>query len=295
MKNEIQDNREVKPEPVAEKKDFQQPPAATKKAVQKPMKLNNLDDVYSFAKKLRKYITDNNLSVNIQGREYAYVDGWKFALVSFGLVPIVSKPERVDGGKVAYIFSRWQEFTKKGVKDRKLVPYFAGTNEQIAEIQRKKYPPDHEHVAEYFAYRCDCDLKNMATGEIVGTGTALCTNIESKKTGFDEYAVLSMAQTRAIGKAARNLIGFVMNHAGLESTPAEEMEPLVDPMMPPTGNQDGPENSGDPYADIKIVVSDCKTLQELSDLWDKYPENHKDKIFQQIVKNKKIQLTTPQK
>ena len=33
-----------------------------KKAVQKPLKLNNLEDVYSFAKKLRKYITDNKLS-----------------------------------------------------------------------------------------------------------------------------------------------------------------------------------------------------------------------------------------
>jgi hypothetical protein len=33
-----------------------------------------------------------------------------------------------------------------------------------------------------------------------------------------------MAQTRAIGKAYRNLIGWVMKMTGYESTPAEEMK-----------------------------------------------------------------------
>lgn len=58
----------------------------------------------------------------------------------------------------------------------------------------------------------------------VGRGFALCSKEEDKKKSFDEYAVLSMAQTRAIGKAYRNLIGWVMKLAGYEPTPAEEME-----------------------------------------------------------------------
>lgn len=59
-------------------------------------------------------------------------------------------------------------------------------------------------------------------------GAAICSNKESSKKGFDEYAVLSMAQTRAIGKAYRNRIGWVMKLAGYEATPSEEMPKMGD-------------------------------------------------------------------
>ena len=62
------------------------------------------------------------------------------------------------------------------------------------------------------------------TGRIVSTGFAICSKTESKKSSFDEYAILSMAQTRAIGKAYRNLIGWVVKMAGYEATPAEEIK-----------------------------------------------------------------------
>lgn len=59
--------------------------------------------------------------------------------------------------------------------------------------------------------------------KLIGVGIALCSSKEGSKKGFDEYAILSMAQTRAIGKAYRNIIGWVMKLAGYESTPSEEM------------------------------------------------------------------------
>jgi hypothetical protein len=68
-----------------------------------------------------------------------------------------------------------------------------------------------------------CDIINMKTGAVMGRGFALCSNKESTKKSFDEYAVLSMAQTRAIGKAYRNLLGWVMKLAQFEATPSEEM------------------------------------------------------------------------
>lgn len=61
-------------------------------------------------------------------------------------------------------------------------------------------------------------------GRVISTGFALCSKEETKKRSFDEYAILSMAQTRAIGKAYRNLIGWVVKAAGYEATPAEEMK-----------------------------------------------------------------------
>jgi hypothetical protein len=67
-------------------------------------------------------------------------------------------------------------------------------------------------------------VKLMKDDKNVGIGIALCSNKEGKKKSFDEYAILSMAQTRAIGKAYRNLMGWVIKLAGYESVPAEEMK-----------------------------------------------------------------------
>lgn len=75
-----------------------------------------------------------------------------------------------------------------------------------------------------YKYWAKCELRNIHTDKIVGTGEAICTNQETRKKNFDEYAVFSMAQTRAIGKAYRNLLGWLMKVAGYEGTPAEEME-----------------------------------------------------------------------
>lgn len=68
------------------------------------------------------------------------------------------------------------------------------------------------------------DIVEKRTDKVVSSGFALCSTKESKKRSFDEYAILSMAQTRAIGKAYRNYIGWVMKLAGYEATPAEEMK-----------------------------------------------------------------------
>lgn len=69
------------------------------------------------------------------------------------------------------------------------------------------------------------EVIDKKTGNVVSVGYAICSSQEHKKAGFDEYAILSMAQTRAIGKAYRNLIGWVIKMAGYESTPAEEIKP----------------------------------------------------------------------
>jgi hypothetical protein len=72
-------------------------------------------------------------------------------------------------------------------------------------------------------WRADVEIVSLKTGEVISRGFAICSSKESKKKAFDEYAILSMAQTRAIGKAYRNVIGWVMKAAGYEGTPQEEM------------------------------------------------------------------------
>lgn len=60
-------------------------------------------------------------------------------------------------------------------------------------------------------------------GQTVGAAEAMCTRAESKWRDSDEYAIRSMAQTRAVSKSLSMPLRFVMQLAGFEGTPAEEM------------------------------------------------------------------------
>jgi len=110
-------------------------------------------------------------------------------------------------------------------------------------------------------WKADVEIVNLKTGEIVSRGFAVCSNKESKKKSFDEYAVLSMAQTRAIGKAYRNCIGWVMKLAGYETTPSEEMPKPETTMRAPTANtpvEEKPVDATD-YVCHGITKSGCGT------------------------------------
>lgn len=98
---------------------------------------------------------------------------------------------------------------------------FAGTRFGIIPIagNPKRLERDDEII-----YECTCDLINVATGQVVGHGYALCSSKEQSKRGFAEYALASMAQTRSIGKAYRNLLSWLMKSSGFEPTPFEEMD-----------------------------------------------------------------------
>jgi hypothetical protein len=61
-------------------------------------------------------------------------------------------------------------------------------------------------------------------GRVVGAAEAMCTKSEGKPwNNRPDYALRSMAQTRATSKALRGPLGFVVTLAGYEATPAEEM------------------------------------------------------------------------
>lgn len=61
------------------------------------------------------------------------------------------------------------------------------------------------------------------TGNVVGAAEAMCTNNEGRWRRADPYAIRSMAQTRAVSKALRMPLGFIMHLAGYSTTPAEEL------------------------------------------------------------------------
>jgi hypothetical protein len=61
-------------------------------------------------------------------------------------------------------------------------------------------------------------------GNIISQAEAMCLRTERNWARRDEFAIRSMAQTRASAKALRNAFGWVVELAGYASTPAEEME-----------------------------------------------------------------------
>lgn len=133
------------------------------------------DETLSLATDLAKFIRENKLTHNVQGKEYVNVEGWQYAGSRLGIVPIV---------------------------------------EQVIDMS-------HDAEIKYTARVSLFDLRSQQT---VGAGFAVCSNKENGKKFYAEYAIASMAQTRAIGKAYRNILAWIIRAAGYEPTPAEEMD-----------------------------------------------------------------------
>ncbi|MVN74909.1 hypothetical protein GO988_01070 [Hymenobacter sp. HMF4947] len=150
--------------------------AAAKKTVRvESYDIAKSDETLDLAKDLAKFIKDNKLSTQVQGKEFVNVEGWQYAGSRLGIVPIVEHVINVS-------------------------------NDQELKYQAK------------------VTLYDLRHGTTVGAGFAICSNKESGKKFYQEFAIASMAQTRAVGKAYRNILAWIIRAAGYEPTPAEEME-----------------------------------------------------------------------
>lgn len=149
-------------------------------------------------------------------------------------------------------------------------------------------------------YMATCEVRNITSGQLVATGIALCSNKEKTKRFFDEYAILSMAQTRAIGKAYRNLLAWLMKAAGFEATPAEEMDfakdetPIKKPKVVEVVAEEVPV-----YINRDAIVRDIQAASRIKDLTDIFfsDKNYieKDEQLMKLMTAKKESLTTKKK
>lgn len=139
----------------------------------------NSNETLHLAQDVAKFIRENRLFHNIQGKAYVNVEGWQYAGARLGILPVVDKLERTDseGGE--------------------------------------------------YKYQAEVKLLNLRSQQVVGSGFAICSNKEFGKKAYQEFAIASMAQTRAIGKAYRNILAWIIRAAGYEPTPAEEMDYMI--------------------------------------------------------------------
>lgn len=81
-------------------------------------------------------------------------------------------------------------------------------------------------------YEAKVVLRHLS-GYEVGAGEAICSSRERNWSNRDEYAIKSMAQTRAVGKACRLSFSWIMALAGYAAAPAEEMVDAKPSIKPP--------------------------------------------------------------
>ena len=115
-------------------------------------------------------------------------------------------------------------------------------------------------------YWATCEVRNIATGQVVSIGHAIC----------------SMAQTRAEGKAYRLLLGWLMKAAGFEATPAEEMDFAKEP-APYIKKHTTKE-------DLTTAIDFCENVQELKHLYELNQELIKKEKLAELFTNAKNNL-----
>jgi len=119
-------------------------------------------------------------------------------------------------------------------------------------------------VADYPVEAWEARVEVYHNGQIRGAAEALCGRDEPSWKGRPSYALRSMAQTRAMAKALRLPLGFIMKLAGFEATPADEMTDITPSDSFPTS----PE-SVSPIADgpTKIIAAE---VEKRTPKWTKY-------------------------
>ena len=166
-------------------------------AIQKKMiesyDISDSNQTMHLAQDLARFIKENKLFHNIQGKAYVNVEGWQYAGARLGILPVIEELSNIS-------------------------VYRDGELEEIK-------------------YQAKVKLMDLKSQQIVGSGFALCSNKESGKRNYQEFAIASMAQTRAIGKAYRNILAWIIRAAGYEPTPAEEMDYMTKSAKTPITNK----------------------------------------------------------
>lgn len=220
------------------------------------LSISDPEVVIKIANKVKKYVLSQGLTTEIQGSDYVQVEGWQYAASLFGLTSktLETRNESIYEDTVF----KWRGWDKK----------------TRSYVERK-----HTTYGK-FRYFSTVAFFNQE-GREIARGESMCTNQEVKKHTFDEYAIQSMAQTRAQGKAARMALAFIIKAAGYKPTPAEEM-------------QDNEENENvvrDLPKEIKKKISGFKDEQSLKAWANDMSQWHSNVEFMHLVRSKIMELS----
>lgn len=188
----------------------------------------------------------------------------------------------IEGQKLYKIIGKKKHVYVEGWTTLGFMTGVFATIEYTNKLEREPMPkrrPELVYEAKAVAKRAD--------GTIIGVAEAMCSSYEDNWKGRDEYAIRSMAQTRAISKALRMPLGWIMTLKGYAGTPAEEMDGIKKPMN--NGAKTAPKKPSKPIDDAidvehevkqeKIITDDLEITDDLQQELCKIP-----KLKQAILK-----------
>lgn len=173
------------------------------------------------------------LYTQIRDRRHVLVEGWTLLGSMLGIFPV-----EVWTRKVTDESGEWAEPTMKTVT----VTRDDGSSYERTVLDR---PGRGGWEARVEARTID--------GQVVGAAEMECRWSESSWETRDSYALRSMAQTRAASKALRMPLGFIVQLAGFDATPAEEMIGIRDAARQETSSYQCP-SCGSPVYDNRADI-----------------------------------------
>lgn len=139
------------------------------------------------------------------------------------------------------------------------------------------------------SYEAYIEIVKFKDGMVVGGASAICSRSEKRWSTADDYAVRSMAVTRATGKAFRVGFSWIVTLAGYAPTNAEEMpeheyinieatpsKPVYVP-LPPAPNKSGYQPQNKNHQDVMMKQLQARKVPE--DLWDEVGNAMAGKAF----------------
>jgi hypothetical protein len=147
--------------------------------------------------------------------------------VKLGMLDVA--PEQVVNRATKIANALADVIKKKGLssrirnKDYVRVEGWSTLGAMIGILPKEKYVKEIDN-----GYEAYVDLIRASDGVVTGGASAICTRDEKNWGDRDDFAVRSMAITRATGKAYRLGLAWIMELAGYSGTPAEEMYGIFD-------------------------------------------------------------------
>jgi hypothetical protein len=105
------------------------------------------------------------------------------------------------------------------------------------------------------------EARLMSTGQVIGAAEAECLRSEQQWSDRDDFALRSMAQTRATSKALASVLRFVATLGGAAGTPAEEMRGDEQPSRPSKVSEKQLTFMDNLLRDAKVSPDDRRLLE----------------------------------
>jgi hypothetical protein len=141
-------------------------------------------------------------------RWHVDVEGWQTLGTLLGCVPILryARPTRDPAtGEVERV-----HYTAR-------VEHYEGKGQQRRLARVTTYDVN--------GYSWEAAVDVVRNGTVVGSGESMCSRNEARWGRADDYAVKSMAITRATSRAYKQAAGWVVALAGYETAPSAEVDP----------------------------------------------------------------------